>query len=89
MFKALDLKRGFFATMFSKAGFKAYGDAKKDGFKAKGLYGDALQLPGFLISSKGGSEFVFYHRGESSGDHGDLDGIFAAYDEYAKNQSSA
>jgi hypothetical protein len=79
-FKALELKHGFFATMFSSKGIRAYKQAKQDGFKATGLKGSSMQLPGAFIASKDGSEFLWYHKAESSGEHAEPEDFFKAFD---------
>lgn len=66
--------------MFSMAGVRAYKQAKKDGFSATGLKGDSLQLPGAFIAAKDGTEFIWYHRAESSGEHAEAEEMLAAFD---------
>jgi len=73
-YRAADLTRGYGATFFSAASHRAYAEARRQGHRISGLFGDLTQLGGVLVTSPPlGLEYV--HRSRFAGDHPDLEAV--------------
>jgi peroxiredoxin len=66
-YSALDMKRGFFATLGSLASFGNMRRAMRAGFRQGLTRGDAWQLGGVLVVDRDG-EILYKHRSEAAGD---------------------
>ena len=76
-YRALEMKRGVFRTLFSPTAWKHMRRAFRSGFRQGRTRGDAWQLGGVLVVRPGG--YVdFVHRSESAGDHPDVAAVLSA-----------
>ena len=76
-YRALEMKRGLFATLGSPAAWKHMARALRSGFRQGITRGDAWQLGGVLIVKPGG-EILYRHRSREAGDHPPLADVLAA-----------
>lgn len=76
-YRALGMKRGFFATLGNAASFKNMARARRAGFRQGRTRGDAWQLGGVVIV-RPGDEIVYSHRDSVAGDHASIAEILAA-----------
>jgi hypothetical protein len=76
-YRALGMKRGFFATLGNAASFRNMARALHAGFRQGATRGDAWQLGGVLVVRRGG-EIAYRHLGSAAGDHAPVAEILAA-----------
>lgn len=76
-YRALGMKRGFFATLGSRATWKNMLRAWKQGFRQGGTRGDAWQNGGVLVVEPGGG-VAFSYLSREAGDHPPVADVLAA-----------
>jgi hypothetical protein len=67
-FRAAEMKRGFAKTFLNGGSVSAYRDARGDGHRITGLFGDLTQLGGTMIT-RPPARLVMLHRSQFAGDH--------------------
>lgn len=70
-YQAAQFQRGYVRTFFDKRGRSAYKQARAEGHRIGGLFGDLTQLGGVLVT-RPPARFVALHRSEFAGDHPDM-----------------
>ncbi len=76
-YRALGMKRGFFATLGNAASLKNALRALRTGFRQGPTRGDAWQLGGVLVVRPGG-EIAYRYLDQAAGDHAPVAEILAA-----------
>lgn len=76
-YRALGMKRGFFATLGSLATWRNMLRARKQGFRQGRTRGDAWQNGGVLVVEPGG-RVAFSHLSREAGDHPPVADVLAA-----------
>ena len=76
-YRALGMKRGFFATLGNAASWRNTARALKSGFRQGLTRGDAWQLGGVLVVRPGG-EIAFRYLSSAAGDHPPIEAVIAA-----------
>jgi hypothetical protein len=76
-FRAAEMKRGFAKTFLNGGSIAAYRDARADGHRITGLFGDLTQLGGAMVT-RPPARLVMLHRSRFAGDHADTKEILAA-----------
>lgn len=74
IYSALNLKRGFFATLFAKGAWTAYKQATSEGFQASGIKGDPFQLGGMLVVDPQAG-ILMEHHSQNVGDYPPVDDV--------------
>jgi hypothetical protein len=77
-FRAAEMKRGFAKTFLNGGSVGAYREARGDGHRITGLFGDLTQLGGTMIT-RPPARLVMLHRSQFAGDHADTKAILAAF----------
>jgi hypothetical protein len=76
-FRAAELKRGFAKTFLNGGSLAAYRDARADGHRITGLFGDLTQLGGVMVT-RPPARLLMLHRSQFAGDHADTKEILSA-----------
>ncbi len=76
-YRALHLKRGFFATLGNPSTLRNAARALRTGFRQGRTQGDALQLGGVYVVAPD-ARIRFEHRSRVAGDHPPLERVLAA-----------
>jgi hypothetical protein len=76
-YRALGMKRGVLATLFTRATWRNQGRARAGGFRQKGVKGDPWQLGGVLVVQPGG-RVAYRYLSETAGDHPPVAEVLAA-----------
>lgn len=74
-YQAAELERGYGKTFNPKSG-RAYKDARGEGHRVTGLFGDLTQLGGLLVT-RPPAHLVYVHRSRFAGDHPDMRSVLA------------
>jgi len=67
-FRAAELKRGFAKVFLNGGSVGAYRDARGEGHRITGLFGDLTQLGGTMVT-RPPARLVMLHRSQFAGDH--------------------
>ncbi|HEY1692993.1 MAG TPA: peroxiredoxin-like family protein [Polyangiaceae bacterium] len=67
-YQAAKFHRGFARTFLERPARRAYEEARADGHKITGLFGDLTQLGGLTVTSPP-ARLVYFFRSEYAGDH--------------------
>ena len=76
-FRAAELRRGFARTFLNAGSVRAYRDARADGHRITGLFGDLTQLGGLMVT-RPPARLVMLHRSQYAGDHADPSAVLAS-----------
>jgi hypothetical protein len=76
-FLAAEMNRGFAKTFFNGGSVAAYRDARHDGHRITGLFGDLTQLGGTMVT-RPPARLVMLHRSQFAGDHANAPAILDA-----------
>jgi hypothetical protein len=67
-YRAAEFHRGYGRTFFEKQARVAFAEARAEGHRIKGLYGDLTQLGGLTVT-RPPAHLIYFHRSEHAGDH--------------------
>jgi hypothetical protein len=76
-YKAAGFERGIGKSILNVKSARAYGEARAEGFKVKGLFGDLTQLGGLLVV-KPPASLVYFHKSRFAGDHPNMKDVIEA-----------
>lgn len=76
-YRAAELRRGFVRTFVNPVSVRAYRDARAEGHRITGLFGDLTQLGGLMVT-RPPARLVMLHRSQFAGDHADPREVVAA-----------
>ena len=76
-FRAAEMKRSFTKTFLNGGSVAAYKDARSEGHRITGLFGDLTQLGGTMVT-RPPARLVMLHRSQFAGDHASASAILGA-----------
>ncbi|HEX4477001.1 MAG TPA: peroxiredoxin-like family protein [Polyangiaceae bacterium] len=79
-YRAAGFERGVVRTLVNPGSARAYANARRHGFRVKGIFGDLTQLGGLMVV-KPPTSLVFFHKSRFAGDHPNMNDVLAAFDD--------
>jgi hypothetical protein len=79
-YRAAGFERSAVRAVMNKGWVRAYGAARAQGFRNRGIFGDLTQLGGLLVV-KAPASLVYFHKSRFAGDHPNMTEVLAAFGE--------
>jgi hypothetical protein len=76
-YRAADFERGLASAFLSRGSLRAFREARREGHKVTGLFGDLTQLGGTMVTDPP-PKLLYVHRSRFAGDHADPDRVIEA-----------
>jgi hypothetical protein len=78
-FRAAELHRGYGRTFLDKGSRRAFVQARAEGHRITGLFGDLTQLGGLMVT-RPPAQLLYFYKSQHAGDHPKMAEVLASFD---------